>query len=163
MPQHLPDFEMQLAWQLGSPLFGLLLKHYAPSDTYHIWKVGGGLRQLRLKQTLEMTLSRTSSQSASYVVPSHTAHLRPHLHPAHPAAGGQPAAGGRHADGPGREEARAHPALEARPLLPARQWRCAAAAGFCGSGAGEGARFSLPQSCQLASQRLAVRSSCSFK
>ena len=31
---------MQLAWQLGSPLFGLLLKHYAPSDTYKIWKVG---------------------------------------------------------------------------------------------------------------------------
>lgn len=31
---------MQLAWQLGSPLFGLLLKHYAPSDIYRIWKVG---------------------------------------------------------------------------------------------------------------------------
>ncbi|PRW33819.1 Ankyrin repeat domain-containing 13C isoform B [Chlorella sorokiniana] len=44
MEQHLPDFEMQLAWQLGSPLFGLLLKHYAPSDTYKIWKVGNLLR-----------------------------------------------------------------------------------------------------------------------
>lgn len=38
-PYHPPTRHLQLAWQLGSPLFGLLLKHYAPSDTYKIWKV----------------------------------------------------------------------------------------------------------------------------
>lgn len=30
----------QLRWELGSPLFGLLLRHYAPDDTYTMWKVG---------------------------------------------------------------------------------------------------------------------------
>lgn len=29
----------QLRWELGSPLFGLLLRHYAPDDTYTVHKV----------------------------------------------------------------------------------------------------------------------------
>lgn len=42
--QELPDFSMQLRWELGSPLFGILLRHYAPDDTYTITKVGLKLR-----------------------------------------------------------------------------------------------------------------------
>lgn len=42
--QQLPDFKMQLRWELGSPLFGLLLRHYAPDDTYSVYKVGKLLR-----------------------------------------------------------------------------------------------------------------------
>lgn len=42
----LPDFSLQLAWELGSsvPGIGLLLRRYAPHDTYSIWKVGRCLR-----------------------------------------------------------------------------------------------------------------------
>ena len=32
---------VQLRWELGSPIFGWLLRHYAPDDTYHCTKVGG--------------------------------------------------------------------------------------------------------------------------
>ena len=35
-----PTCLSQLRWELGSPLFGLLLRHYAPDDTYQLWKVG---------------------------------------------------------------------------------------------------------------------------
>ena len=37
---------LQLKWQLGSavPGLGMLLRRYAPHDTYHIWKVGSCLR-----------------------------------------------------------------------------------------------------------------------
>ncbi|GAB4821203.1 hypothetical protein N2152v2_008249 [Parachlorella kessleri] len=38
------DFAMQLRWELGSPLFGLLLRRYAPDDTYTLHKVGTRLR-----------------------------------------------------------------------------------------------------------------------
>lgn len=34
----------QLRWELGSPLFGLLLRHYAPDDTYMVYKVGTEFR-----------------------------------------------------------------------------------------------------------------------
>lgn len=37
----------QLRWELGSPLFGLLLRRYAPDDTYTIWKVGGARCSVR--------------------------------------------------------------------------------------------------------------------
>ena len=40
----LPNFSMALRWELGSPLFGLLLKRYAPDDTYLMWKSGLRLR-----------------------------------------------------------------------------------------------------------------------
>ena len=30
---------LQLRWELGSPLFGLLLRRCMPSDTYFLWKV----------------------------------------------------------------------------------------------------------------------------
>eukprot|EP00887_Chlorella_sp_A99_P007474 scaffold2.g7474.t1 len=40
----LADFKMKLRWELGSPLFGLLLRRYAPDDTYQIWKAGTRLR-----------------------------------------------------------------------------------------------------------------------
>ncbi|KAL4444592.1 hypothetical protein ABPG77_002409 [Micractinium sp. CCAP 211/92] len=42
--EQLPDFRMQLRWELGSPLFGLLLRHYAPDDTYMVYKMGNLLR-----------------------------------------------------------------------------------------------------------------------
>lgn len=31
----------QLRWELGSPLFGLLLRHFAPDDTYTVHKARG--------------------------------------------------------------------------------------------------------------------------
>jgi len=40
----LPDFSMQLQWALGSPLFGIILRRYAPCDTYSLTKVGHALR-----------------------------------------------------------------------------------------------------------------------
>lgn len=40
----LPDFCIEMRWHLTSPLFGLLLKRYAPSDTYIMWKRGLRLR-----------------------------------------------------------------------------------------------------------------------
>ncbi len=35
---------LQLRWELGSPLFGLLLRRYAPDDTYTLRKVGVRVR-----------------------------------------------------------------------------------------------------------------------
>lgn len=40
----MPDFSIQLRWELGSPLFGWILRRYAPDDTYTIYKVGLRLR-----------------------------------------------------------------------------------------------------------------------
>jgi hypothetical protein len=42
----MPDYTMKLSWRLGSavPGLGMLLRRYAPADTYTLWKVGGGLR-----------------------------------------------------------------------------------------------------------------------
>ncbi|KAF8072507.1 ankrd13c [Scenedesmus sp. PABB004] len=42
----MPDYSLQLKWQLGSavPGLGLLLRRYAPHDTYTVWKVGSRLR-----------------------------------------------------------------------------------------------------------------------
>eukprot|EP00775_Hariotina_reticulata_P002921 gene2921-3208_t len=42
----MPDYSLQLQWQLGSsvPGLGLLLRRYAPHDTYTIWKAGDRLR-----------------------------------------------------------------------------------------------------------------------
>ena len=40
----MPNFSMEMKWSLGSPLFGWLLKKYAPSDTYIMFKVGSRLR-----------------------------------------------------------------------------------------------------------------------
>lgn len=42
--REMPDFRMQLRWELGSPLFGILLRRYAPDDTYTIYKMGLKLR-----------------------------------------------------------------------------------------------------------------------
>ena len=46
-PPHPP--RAQLRWELGSPLFGLLLKSFAPDDCYHLTKRG---TQLRVDGTL---------------------------------------------------------------------------------------------------------------
>ena len=40
----MPDFKMEVRWKFGSPLFGMLVRQVAPSDTYVIWKVGDRLR-----------------------------------------------------------------------------------------------------------------------
>ncbi|PSC68048.1 Ankyrin repeat domain-containing 13C [Micractinium conductrix] len=58
MTTGLPDFRMQLRWELGSPLFGLLLRHYAPDDTYTVCKVG---KRLRVEGTLMGLDSRSRS------------------------------------------------------------------------------------------------------
>lgn len=42
--QEMQDFRMQLRWELGSPLFGIILRRYAPDDTYTIYKKGLKLR-----------------------------------------------------------------------------------------------------------------------
>jgi hypothetical protein len=45
----MPDYSMNLSWRLGSavPGLGLLLRRYAPADTYTLWKVSGACRGLR--------------------------------------------------------------------------------------------------------------------
>ena len=42
----MPDYSMNLSWRLGSsvPGLGMLLRRYAPADTYTLWKVRGGAR-----------------------------------------------------------------------------------------------------------------------
>jgi len=37
----MPDYSMNLSWKLGSgiPGLGMLLRRYAPADTYTLWKV----------------------------------------------------------------------------------------------------------------------------
>ncbi|BDA42329.1 Ankyrin repeat domain-containing protein 13B [Coccomyxa sp. Obi] len=42
--QDLDDFTFKLKWELGSPLFGLILRRYAPHDTYEVWKKGTYMR-----------------------------------------------------------------------------------------------------------------------
>ncbi|CAG9460116.1 unnamed protein product [Pedinophyceae sp. YPF-701] len=42
--RNLPDFRLQLSWDLGSPIFGLILRKVAPSDTYTIYKSGHYIR-----------------------------------------------------------------------------------------------------------------------
>jgi hypothetical protein len=59
----MPDYTMKLSWRLGSavPGLGMLLRRYAPADTYTLWKVGqlqalsglghdGALRHAKLLQ-----------------------------------------------------------------------------------------------------------------
>lgn len=130
-----PPLRAQLAWQLGSPLFGFLLKHYAPSDSYHVWKasrlpppwvkkaVPGWMAGCNLvwKPSHLAAAARPLRTSSA---PTPAASNPPSAAP-RGAAGGQPAAGGRHADGSGGEEAHPDPPLEAGPLLAAGQWRCA--------------------------------------
>ena len=55
--QAMPDFELEVRWRFGSPLFGLLVRRYAPSDVYHIWKVGDRLR-------VDMTLVGASADES---------------------------------------------------------------------------------------------------
>lgn len=40
----MPDYTMHLSWRVGSsvPGLGMLLRRYAPADTYTLWKVGRG-------------------------------------------------------------------------------------------------------------------------
>ncbi|CAD7700140.1 unnamed protein product [Ostreobium quekettii] len=40
----MPDYSMELTWQLGSPVLGFLLRKWAPYDTYTIWKQGTKIR-----------------------------------------------------------------------------------------------------------------------
>ena len=40
----MPDCTMQVKWELGSPLFGVILRRMAPHDTYTIWKYKSLLR-----------------------------------------------------------------------------------------------------------------------
>jgi hypothetical protein len=40
----MPDFQMQLCWEFGSPVLSPILRQLAPSDQYTIYKVGSRLR-----------------------------------------------------------------------------------------------------------------------
>lgn len=40
----MPDCTMQVRWELGSPLFGIILRRLAPHDTYTVWKYKSFLR-----------------------------------------------------------------------------------------------------------------------
>ncbi|KAK9802714.1 hypothetical protein WJX73_010521 [Symbiochloris irregularis] len=40
----MPDCSFKLKWELGSPVFGRLLRQFAPHDTYEVWKNGVYLR-----------------------------------------------------------------------------------------------------------------------
>jgi len=40
----MPDYSMELNWQLGSPVIGYLLRKFAPHDTYKIYKMGSKIR-----------------------------------------------------------------------------------------------------------------------
>eukprot|EP00210_Caulerpa_lentillifera_P002235 g2148.t1 len=40
----MPNYSMELNWQLGSPVIGYLLKKFAPHDTYKIYKTGSKIR-----------------------------------------------------------------------------------------------------------------------
>uniref|UniRef100_A0A1D2AFP4 Ankyrin repeat domain-containing protein n=1 Tax=Auxenochlorella protothecoides TaxID=3075 RepID=A0A1D2AFP4_AUXPR len=42
--KELPDFSMKLKWDLGSGMFGVILRQFAPDDTYTITKLGSRLR-----------------------------------------------------------------------------------------------------------------------
>eukprot|EP00803_Ostreobium_quekettii_P004166 evm.model.scf_1272.2 EVM.evm.TU.scf_1272.2 scf_1272:8841-12435(-) len=42
--KQMPDYSMELSWQLGSPVLGVLLRKWAPHDTYKIWKHGTKIR-----------------------------------------------------------------------------------------------------------------------
>ncbi|GLI68183.1 hypothetical protein VaNZ11_012527 [Volvox africanus] len=44
--KEMPDFSLQLKWELGSsmPGVGALVRRYAPHDTYTLWKKGGFIR-----------------------------------------------------------------------------------------------------------------------
>ena len=41
---HCPNFRMELSWRFTSVLLGPLLRRYAPSDVYTIWKCGEKIR-----------------------------------------------------------------------------------------------------------------------
>lgn len=55
----MPDCTLQVKWELGSPLFGLILRRVAPHDTYTIYKyksmlrVDGSLMGIKDAQGLE--------------------------------------------------------------------------------------------------------------
>ncbi|KAL3142410.1 hypothetical protein ABBQ38_002745 [Trebouxia sp. C0009 RCD-2024] len=40
----LPNYSVKVSWQLCSPVFGLVLRRYAPSDTYQVWKRDSSMR-----------------------------------------------------------------------------------------------------------------------
>jgi len=40
----MPNYRMQMSWELSSHIFGPFIRHYAPHDTYDIWKLGDRLR-----------------------------------------------------------------------------------------------------------------------
>eukprot|EP00210_Caulerpa_lentillifera_P000558 g539.t1 len=42
--REMPDYSMELNWQLGSPVIGYLLRKFAPHDTYKIYKTGCKIR-----------------------------------------------------------------------------------------------------------------------
>ncbi|KAK9816485.1 hypothetical protein WJX72_000874 [[Myrmecia] bisecta] len=42
--QSMPDYGFKLRWELGSPIFWMLLRKYAPHDTYQVWKKGTCIR-----------------------------------------------------------------------------------------------------------------------
>lgn len=42
--ESMPDFQMKLSWEFGSPVFSGLVKQFAPYDEYTIYKVGTKLR-----------------------------------------------------------------------------------------------------------------------
>ena len=62
----IPDFSIQLEWKLGSPVFGILLKKFAPSDVYKMYKKG---LKLRIDGTLR-GLDSSSLSSSHSLLPS---------------------------------------------------------------------------------------------
>eukprot|EP00873_Tetraselmis_striata_P036735 jgi/Tetstr1/456999/TSEL_043663.t2 len=42
--KEMPDYKLKISWELGSSMFGYLLRRYAPSDTYEVWKLGNAVR-----------------------------------------------------------------------------------------------------------------------
>lgn len=54
----MPDHNLSLSWELGSSFFGVILRRYAPHDTYQVWKRGV---QVRVDGTLMGIDSKSSS------------------------------------------------------------------------------------------------------
>jgi hypothetical protein len=60
---------MQLKWELGSPLFGLILRRYAPHDTYEVSLTD------KCKGSMDPPEDRTHQQSLSLDVTNESLHL----------------------------------------------------------------------------------------
>lgn len=61
----LPDYHMTIKWELGSNIFGILLRRYAPHDTYTVWKRGTKMRIDGTLMGIEDPPSPSSGSSAA--------------------------------------------------------------------------------------------------